>query len=116
MYYGERPGEQPVRFKIEALAIQYERVNGFEQRSAGAGLFYAVRAFSHGEVFVRADHFWEDLNDKGTIYGTFGSSYSPSAALGRDYRDIRLTAAYLVRRNAEENVGHLFNLQGQLIF
>lgn len=116
LYYGERPGGQPLRFKMEIVATQYESIDGFRQQSAGAGLFGAVRAFDHGEVFVRGDRFWENVDDRGEVYGTFGASYSPSAALGRDYRDLRITASYLVRRNPDGDVGHLVKLQGQIIF
>jgi hypothetical protein len=116
LYYGERPGSQPVRFKVEGVATQYESVGGDRQRSAGVGVLAAVRALDHGEVFARGDQFWEDVDDRGAVYGTFGASYSPSAALGRDYRDLRVTASYVVRRNEDEAVGHLVTLQGQIIF
>lgn len=116
LYYGERPGSQPLRFKLEAVATQYEAVDGFRQQSAGAGVFGAIRAFSYGEVFVRGDRFWVDVDDRGEVYGTFGASYSPSAALGRDYRDLRITTSYLVRRNDDGEIGHLVKLQGQIVF
>jgi hypothetical protein len=116
LYYGERPGGQPLRFKVEGVATQYEAIDGFRQRSAGAGVLGAVRAFSHGEVFVRGERFWEDVDTRGEVYGTFGASYSPGAALNRDYRDLRITAAYVVRRNGDGDVGHLVKLQGQIIF
>lgn len=116
LYYGERPGGQPLRLKVEAVATQYETIDGFRQRSAGTGVFGAVRAFDHGEVFVRGDQFWGDVDDRSEVYGTFGASYSPSAALDRDYRDLRITASYLVRRNEDGEVGHLVKLQGQVIF
>jgi len=116
LYYGERPGSQPVRLKAEVVATQYEGVGGFRQQSAGAGVFGAIRAFGHGEIFVRGDRFWEDVDDDGELYGTFGGSYSPGSALGRDYRDLRITASYLVRRNIDGDIGHLVKLQGQIIF
>jgi len=116
LYYGERPGSQPLRFKLEAVATQYETVDGFRQQSVGTGILGAIRAFGHGEVFVRGDRFWEDVDEPGEMYGTVGASYSPSAALGRDYRDLRITASYLVRENADGDVGHLIKLQGQIIF
>ena len=87
-----RPGGQPLRLKVEAVATQYETVDGFQQRSAGAGVFGALRAFRHGEVFVRGDQYWEDVDGDSATFGTVGASYSPSAALGRDYRDLRITA------------------------
>jgi hypothetical protein len=116
IYYGERPGSQPFRVKVEAVATQYESVGGFRQQSAGTGVFGAIRAFGYGEVFVRGDRFWEDVDERDEMYGTFGASFSPAAAMGRDYRDLRITASYLVRQNAERDVGHLFKLQGQIVF
>ncbi|NBC85093.1 MAG: hypothetical protein GVY25_02765 [Bacteroidetes bacterium] len=116
LYYGERPGSQPVRLKVEAVATQYESVDGFRQQSAGTGVFGAIRAFDHGEIFLRGDRFWQDVDEQGEMYGTFGASYSPGAAMGRDYRDLRITASYLVRRNADRDIGHLFKLQGQIVF
>ncbi|MEM1115155.1 MAG: hypothetical protein AAF845_15145 [Bacteroidota bacterium] len=116
LYYGERPGGQPVRFKLEAVATQYQDIDGFTQQSAGAGVFGAVRAFAHGEVFLRGDVYWEDLDLDNETYGTIGASYSPSAAMGRDYRDLRITGSYLIRQNADGDIGHLFKLQGQIIF
>jgi hypothetical protein len=116
LYYGERPGSQPLRFKLEAVATQYESVGGFRQQSAGAGVFGAIRALKYGEIFVRGDRFWEDVDTRGEVYGTFGGSYSPGARLGRDYRDLRITASYLVRRTDAGDVGHLVKLQGQIIF
>ena len=116
LYYGERPGSQPLRFKVEAVATQYESVNGFRQQSAGAGVFGAARVLGHGEVFLRGDRFWEDVDNRGEVYGTIGTSYSPGSALGRDYRDLRITASYLVRRNDDGDVGHLVKLQGQIVF
>ncbi len=116
LYWGERPGGQPVRVKLEAVATQYESVGGVGQRSAGAGLFGAARAFGHGEVFARGERYWQDVDGRGDVFGTAGASYSPSAALGRDYRDLRVTLAYIVRRNAVGEVGHLAVVQGQVAF
>lgn len=116
LYYGERPGGQPLRLKVEAVATQYESVGGFRQQSAGAGVFGAVRAFGHGEIFARGDRFWEDVDNRGEVYGTLGTSYSPGSRLGRDYRDLRITASYLVRRNDDGDIGHLVKLQGQIVF
>lgn len=116
LYYGEWPGGQPVRFKLETVGTQYESVDGFAQRAFGVGVLGALRAFGHGEVFLRGDRYWTDIEGPGDVFGTVGASYSPSAALGRDYRDLRVTTSYLVRRNAEGDLGHLFSLQGQIVF
>ncbi|MGB3542800.1 hypothetical protein, partial [Rubrivirga sp.] len=50
LYHGERPGGQPVRFKLETVATRYESVDDVVQQAAGVGVFGAVRAFDHGEV------------------------------------------------------------------
>ena len=116
VYWGERPGSQPVRVKLDAVGTAYETVGGVGQRSAGVGLLGAVRVLGHGEAFARAERYWTDVEADGDVFGTVGASYSPSAALGRDYRDVRVTAAYVVRRNADGDVGHLGVVQGQIIF
>ncbi|MEL6616339.1 MAG: hypothetical protein AAFQ43_11405 [Bacteroidota bacterium] len=116
LYWGERPGSQPVRLKLDAVATAFESVDGVAQRASGASVLGAVRALPHGEVFVRGERYWDDLDARGDVFGTVGASYSPSAALGRDYRDLRVSLAYVVRRNAEGEMGHLAVLQGQVIF
>ena len=116
LYWGERPGGQPLRVKLDAVATQYEAVGGESQRSAGVGALAAVRVLGHGEAFARGERYWNDLDAPGDVFGTLGGSYSPSAALGRDYRDLRVTAAYVVRRNPAGELGHLAILQGQIIF
>ncbi len=116
LYWGERPGAQPLRFKLEAVGTQYESVGGVEQQAAGVGLLGAARLLPHSEVFARGERYWNDVDARGDVFGTFGASYSPSAALGRDYRDLRITAAYVVRRDAEGEVGHLGLMQAQIIF
>lgn len=116
LYWGERPGSQPVRLKLEAVGTQYETVDGFQQQAAGANVTAAVRAFPHGEVFARGERYWDDLDARGDVFGTVGASYSPSAALGRDYRDIRITLGYVIQRDEAGEVGHLAVVQGQLVF
>ena len=83
VYWGERPGGQPVRVKLDAVTTAYENVGGVEQRSAGVGLLGAVRVLGHGEAFARAERYWDDVDGGGDTFGTLGASYSPSAALGQ---------------------------------
>ena len=115
-YWGERAGSQPVRVKLDAVGILYEEVDGAEQQSAGVSAFGAVRVLGHGELFARGERFWEDVGGPTATYGTIGVSYSASAARGQDYRDLRLTAGYTVRQDEADDVGHLFVVQGQLVF
>ncbi len=116
LYWGERTGSQPVRVKLDAIGIQYQEVDGFTQQAVGLSGFGAVRVLGHGEVFARGEQFWDDVDGPGATYGTVGVSYSPSAALGQDYRNVRLTAGYTLRQDAADDVGHLFIVQGQLVF
>ncbi len=116
VYWGERPGAQPVRVKLDALGTAYQDAGGVRQRSAGVGLLGAVRVLGHGEAFARAERYWDEVDGRGDTFGTVGASYSPSAAVGRDYRDVRVTAAYVVRRNANGALGHLGVVQGQIVF
>lgn len=80
------------------------------------GVLGAARVSRHGEVFARGERYGEDLDARGDVFGTVGASPSASAALGRDDRDVRVAAAYVVRRNAVGEVGHLGVLQGQIAF
>lgn len=116
LYWGERPGSQPVRLKLDAVGIRYQSVGGERQQAAGVAGLGAVRVFGHGEAFVRAEHYWDDLEADGTLLGTVGMSYSPSAAWGADYQDVRVTAAYTARRDAAGDIGHLVVVQGQIAF
>ena len=116
LYWGERIGSQPIRIKLDAVAIQYEDVADFTQQSVGVSAYGAVRVLGHGEAFVRGEQFWDDADGPGATYGTVGVSYSASAALGQDYRNVRITAGYTVRQDAADDVAHLAIVQGQIVF
>lgn len=116
LYWGERPGSQPLRLKLDAVGIRYEAVGGARQEAVGVSGLGAVRVLRHGEAFVRAEQFWDDVQAGGATYGTVGVSYSPSAARGGAYGDVRVTAAYTARRDAAGDAGHLFVIQGQVAF
>ena len=116
LYWGERAGSQPARVKLDAVGTLYEREGGVAQRAGGVSAFAALRLFPHGEVFARGERYWEDARARGLLFGTLGASYSPSAARGRDYRNLRLTLAYVLRRDEAGAVGHLAVLQGQVAF
>ena len=125
-YWGARPGSQPVRLKADVLGIRYETVGGQRQRSAGASALAAVRVLRHAEAFARAERFWSDVDADGESYYAAGLSYSLSAARGRNYREVRLTAAYTYRDSAAPGLGglgsegredaHLAVLQAQFAF
>lgn len=116
LYWGEIPGSQPVRLKLDAVGIRYDEADGVRQQAVGLSGFGAVRVLGYGEAFARAEQFWDDVDTQGATYGTVGLSYSASAALGGDYRDVRITAGYTVRRDAADDVGHLVIVQGQIVF
>ena len=116
LYWGERAGSQPVRVKLDAIGIGYETVGGVGQQSLGVSGLGAVRVLGHGEVFVRGERYWDDVDGPAGTFGTVGASYSASAARGQDYRNVRLTAGYTIREDAFDDIGHLFVVQGQLVF
>ena len=43
LYWGERPGSQPVRLKLDAVGIRYQEAADVTQRSVGVSGFGAVR-------------------------------------------------------------------------
>ena len=116
LYWGERPGSQPVRLKLDALGIQYDEVEGAPRQAAGVAALGAVRVLRHGEVFARAEQFWGDVEATGDTYGTVGLSYSLSAARGGPYGNLRITAAYTARRGVSDDMAHLFVVQTQVVF
>ena len=116
LYWGERPGSQPVRVKLDAVGIRYQEADGARQQAAGVSAYGAVRVLGSGEAFVRGEQFWDDVDGPGATYGTVGLSYSASAALGQDYRNLRLTGGYTVRQDADDDVAHLVIVQGQIVF
>ena len=116
VYWGARPGSQPVRLKLDALGVRYEEVDGFVQEAVGVSGLGAVRVLGHGEVFGRYEAFWPDLDGDAETFVTVGGSYSPSAAAGRAYRLVRFTLAYAYRDAIGEEDAHLAVLQGQFAF
>ena len=116
VYWGAVPGSQPVRLKLDALALRYEDDGRGGQDLAGLSAFGAVRVLSDGEAFARAERYWADTDEDPDDYVTAGLSYSPSAALGGPYHRARLTLAYQYRDGAALPDAHLVILQGQLAF
>ena len=116
VYWGARPGSQPVRVKLDALGVRYEEVAGFQQELLGASLFGAVRVLSHGEAFVRGERFWADVDGEAENYVAVGASYSLSAARGHEYRRARITAAYHYRSSDLRDNAHMAVIQGQFAF
>ena len=116
VYWGAVPGSQPVRLKVDALAIGYEDDALGEQDVLGLSALGAVGVLGAGEVFARAERFWTDADADPDDYLTAGLSYSPSAARGGPYRRARLTLAYQYRDGEGLPDAHLVILQGQLAF
>lgn len=116
LYWGALPGSQPVRVKLDALALRYADDGLGAQRSAGVSALAAAGLGGAGEAFARAERYWGDVDADGDIYLTAGASYSPSAARGGPYHRARLTLAYQFRDGAALPDAHLVILQGQLAF
>ncbi|OZC03739.1 hypothetical protein BSZ36_12550 [Rubricoccus marinus] len=116
LYWGAEPGSQPVRLKLDALALRYADDGGGAQEVAGLSALAALGLGASGEAFARAESYWSDVDARGDTYLTAGASYSPSAALGGPYHRARLTLAYQYRDGAFLPDAHLVILQGQLAF
>lgn len=116
VYWGARPGSQPVRLKLDALGVRYDEVDGARQESVGVSALGAVRVLETGEAFARAERFWSDVDGSADDYLAAGLSYSLSAAQGHDYRKARLTLAYHFRSSEVDENAHLVVLQGQFAF
>jgi len=116
VYWGASPGSQPVRVKLDAIALRYADDGAGEQDQAGVSAFGAVRVFGHGEAFARAERYWNDVDRSGDDFITAGLSYSPSAARGAPYHRARLTLAYHFRTSEALDEAHLVVLQGQIAF
>ena len=116
VYWGTVPGSQPVRLKLEALALRYADDGNGAQESTGVSALGAVGVLGAGEVFARAERYWSDIDRPGDDYVTAGLSYSASAARGAAYDRARLTLAYQYRNGAVLPTAHLVILQGQLSF
>ena len=115
-YWGAVPGSQPVRLKLDALALRYADDGAGAQESIGVSAFGAVRVLGSGEAFARVERYESDVDAGADDYLTAGLSYSPSAALGGPYHRARLTLAYQYRDGATLPDAHLVILQGQLAF
>ena len=114
LYWGAEPGSQPVRLKLDALALRYADDGAGVQEDAGVSALGAVRVLGAGEVFVRGEQYTSSrVTDR---YLTAGLSYSPSAALGGPYQRARLTLAYQLRDGDAVPDAHLVILQGQIAF
>ncbi|MEM1041312.1 MAG: hypothetical protein AAGI91_01665 [Bacteroidota bacterium] len=116
VYWGGSPGSQPVRLKLDAIALRYDDDGDGSQDQAGLSAFGAVRVFGYGEAFARAERYWNDTDRSGDDFLTAGLSYSPSAARGAPYHRARLTLAYHFRTSDVLDNAHLVVLQGQIIF
>ena len=114
VYWGAVPGSQPVRAKLDALALRYQDDGAGAQDAVGVSLLGAARVLGHGEAFVRAERYW--TSGDADSYATAGLSYSPSAALGGPYHRARLTLAYQYRNGAALPDAHQVIAQVQLAF
>ena len=115
-YWGARPGSQPVRLKLDAVALAYSDDGAGAQRAAGVSAFGAVGVRGVAEVFARGERYWNDWDGPADGYLTAGVSVSPSAARGGLYERVRLTAAYQRRDSPTLGSAHLVTVQVQATF
>ena len=117
-YWGANPGSEPIRGKLDALAIRYEETGPVGARTAwGWSALGAVRLVPGSEAFARYETFYDELGSD-DVYMTLGASFSPSARRGKAYRQERVTLAYT--NGLPSAVGasdqHLIVLQMQIVF
>lgn len=123
LYWGPRPGSQPVRLKADLIGTRYGALSGegtgdFNQHALGASLLGAVGLFDRSaELLARAERYDPRLDSDGdaTDYLSAGASLSLSALRGRPYERQRLTLSYATRLDDERNP-HLAVLQAQIVF
>lgn len=117
-YWGANPGSEPVRGKLDVLAIRYEETGPVGARTAwGWSALGAVRLVLGSEAFARYETFYDELGSD-DAYVTIGASFSPSARRGKDYRQERLTLAYTNGLPSATGLSdqHLVVLQAQIVF
>lgn len=97
-YLGAEPGSQPVRVKLDALAIRYEALPGAPdpRLTTGVSLLGAARFGRGVEGFARIESFDSDRNDavQPDVYPTVGVTVSPSALRGAPFHRERVTLAW----------------------
>ncbi|MEM6327934.1 MAG: hypothetical protein AAF791_12515, partial [Bacteroidota bacterium] len=116
VYWGAEAGSQPLRVKLDAIALRYSDDGDGEQDQVGVSAFGAARVIGASEAFARYERYWDDRDLGGDDFVTLGASYSPSAARGAPYHRARLTLAYHYRTSPVLEDAHLVVLQGQLAF
>ncbi len=101
VYWGARPGSQPVRLKADLLGIRYQTLDlgaqNFEQQVLGLAVLAAGRLSPASEAFVRVEHYNPNTEAGGDIserFVTFGATYSLSAHQGQPFHRQRVTLAY----------------------
>jgi hypothetical protein len=121
LYWGPRPGSQPVRLEADLIGTRYETLsagNGaFDQHALGASLLGAVGLFDQSaELLARVERYDPalDRDDDAVDYVSAGASLSVSALRGRPYERQRLTLAYSTRLDDADP--HLLVVQAQVLF
>ncbi len=119
LYYGATPGSQPLRGKLDLIALNYEEVGNVDESLLGISLLGAAQIHEAAEAFVRYEH--EDITttiDRATQFVTAGVSFSASALDGRPYQQERITLGYMAQIPVDEGEPqqHLLVLQLQLTF
>ncbi|MDX1547408.1 MAG: hypothetical protein R3247_10495 [Rhodothermales bacterium] len=119
VYWGARPGSQPVRLKVDLIGVRFEETESIgAQQTLGVSFLGAFQVHPGAELFARAERYDPntDADDDGATFVTAGASLSLSALRGRSYHQERLTLGYSTRRPENENAprAHLLVLQAQI--
>jgi hypothetical protein len=122
LYWGARPGSQPVRLKADLIGTRYETRSAgageIPQHALGASLLGAVGLFDQSaELLARIERYDTATGRDGnaTDYLSAGASLSLSALRGRPYEHQRLTVSYATRLDDDRHP-HLVVLQAQIVF
>ena len=122
LYWGARPGSQPVRLKADLIGTRYETrpagAGEISQRALGASLLGAVGLFDRSaELLARIERYDAAIGRDGnaTDYLSAGASLSLSALRGRPYERQRLSVGYATRLD-DDRRPHLVVLQAQIVF
>lgn len=125
VYWGARPGSQPIRLKADLIGIRYQTLElgaqDFEQHVLGLALLAAGQVNPAAEVFARVEDYNPNTEEGGDLsdrFLTVGATYSLSARRGQPFHRERVTLAYsgLFPENSTVARQHQLILQIQFMF
>ncbi|MEM9664168.1 MAG: hypothetical protein AAF970_04485 [Bacteroidota bacterium] len=121
IYWGARPGDQPIRLKADVIGLLYEALEdrGIDQQSVlGLAATGAVQFVRGGEVFGRYEQLYLDTDAPDRSFLQVGVNFSVSARDDRSFAQNRFTLAYAgAYEDVDEAVNdHQVLFQWQLTF